>query len=439
MKHDKRKTNKNKSLIKNDFDFKSLLKPYASEDEIKLFDSNLNKKPLSSFILNKKYLNAQIVNEEYDFLISNNADDLVYQFDSEHKLGKSILNFAGGFYLMDISSSLISYYLKDYIKENGLVLDMCSAPGGKTISLAIRRDDLLIVSNDISYKRQLETIKNYSRLGLNNICSTSIDPLNFENGEIYDLVILDAPCSGSGMIRKDEDVKNDFSLEKVKRLLPVQSSLLNKADNLLKKGGYLLYSTCSLSIEEDELQIKQFLSEHNYEIVDLQINDKTIISGVNKLGYHLVPGIYKGEGIYFVLLKKQGDDTSLNYEVKYEDTFENLNLIRYKNNVYAISKLYKSIANYNFITPGIKLYNEDEFQKCKYDSYSCKVNFNLNKINLSKDEAILYASGSELKTVLPNDNLVILTYKNIPLGYGKVVDHKIKNYLPKYLKTNLIL
>lgn len=429
-------TNKVKSSD-NFFDFSSLLIPYANKEEIDLFNKSINNTPLSSFIINSKYLSSNDLIDELPF-IKKGIDELSFQVDSDKRIGKSLLNFIGAFYMMDISSILISYYLKDLIKKDALVLDMCSAPGGKAISLAINRDDTLIISNDISYKRELETIKNYSRLGLTNILSTSIDPLYLKDEEIYDAIILDAPCSGSGMIRKDKDVKNDFSLDKVDRLLPIQENLLNKADKLLKEGGILLYSTCSLSIDEDENQIKNFLKSHDYEIINLNIDDKTIINGIDDLGYHLVPGIYKGEGIYFIILTKKGKNNLDNIEIKYEKETIKYKVIKFKNNFYAVSKLYKSISYLNFISPGIKIYNDDEYKKCDYDYYACKIIDELPYIELSKKEAIDYISGLEINTIKEDNKLVILTYKNIPFSFAKIQNRKIKNYLPKYLKTNLI-
>lgn len=438
MKANNNKTKKPILKESNDFDFSSLLIPYCNNSQIELFKSNLNNKPLSGLILNKKKISKKKLINQFPFLIEDKDDDLILQYDNENQISKSLLNFTGCFYLLDISSAIISYYIEKYIPKNSLVLDMASAPGGKSISLSFRRDDLLFISNDISIKRQFETNKNICRLGLDNILTISIDPLKLNNNKIYDVIILDTPCSGSGMIRKDIDIKNDYSTKKVDNLLQIQKELLNKADNLLKDGGYIIYSTCSLSIKEDENQIETFLNEHDYEEIDLNMKDKTIIKGINNHGYHLIPGIYKGEGIYFTLLKKKGHLNINHREINIYDKKEDLNIFKYKKNNYVVSKMYEEVSSLNFLMPGLKIYNDEEYKKCDFDYAYSKVNKTIKKIELSKEDAIKLISFNEIKINSKNEDLVIFTYLNNPICFGKIIDNKVKNYLPKGLKSNLI-
>lgn len=429
-----------KSSKKEDFNFSLLVDEYLNEEQLKNFNSSINNVPLSSFILNKNVISRDELIKKYDFLIEDKVDDFIYQFDSKYRLSKSLDNFLGSFYLMDKSSSIISYYVQKYIPSNSLVLDMCSAPGGKSISFSLRRKDLLLISNDISYTRELETIKNAERLGLTNMMMMSLDPLKIKDEKIYDFIILDVPCSGSGMLRKEEKMKKDFSLDKVERLLPVQKSLLDKSSHLLKEGGYLLYSTCSLSTKEDELQVESFLKENeDFEEIDLNIVDENIITGLNKHGYHLVPGIYEGEGIYFTLLKRKGDSTSSHKEIKYFKDELDYHLIKNNNNIYAVSKLYEEVSNYNFISLGIKMNNTEEFKKCDFNHAFSKIDRNHRHIEIGKEEALRYVSGQEISIQDDSNNeIIILTYNKIALGYGKIQNRKIKNYLPKGLKENLL-
>ena len=430
-----------KSSKKEDFDFSTLVSEYLNEEQLKNFNSSINNSPLSSFILNKNVISKDELIKKYDFLIEDKSDDFIYQFNSKYRLSKSLDNFLGSFYLMDKSSSIISYYVQKYLPINSLVLDMCSAPGGKSISFSLRRKDLLLISNDISYSRELETIKNVERLGLTNMMMMSLDPLKIKEERIYDFIILDVPCSGSGMLRKEEKMRKDFSLEKVERLLPIQKALLTKASFLLKEGGYLLYSTCSLSTKEDELQIESFLNENkDFEEVDLNIEDKNIISGLNRLGYHLVPGIYDGEGIYFTLLKRRGNNNTTSHkEIKYFKDEVDYHLVKNSNNIYAVSKLYEEVSDYNFISLGIKMNNTEEFKKCDFNHAFSKVDKNHRHVEINKEEALKYISGQELSIQDDSNNeIVILTYDKIALGYGKIQNRKIKNYLPKGLKENLL-
>ena len=210
--------------------FSELLSPYCSEEEKEQFLSHLDDTPVSSFILNA-YHNYT---PSFPSIRKDEEDSLLYRFDKDDvPLGKSADHFSGAFYILDPSSATISYYLKDYLKKDFNCLDLCGAPGGKTISLAMRRKDGFYLCNDISYQRANEIRKNVERLGLTNVLSLSIDPMNISSDLLFDCIILDVPCSGSGMIRKEEKMKEDWSTDKVERLLPIQKNLLEKGYQLL--------------------------------------------------------------------------------------------------------------------------------------------------------------------------------------------------------------
>lgn len=421
-------------------DFSELLTPYCSENIINKFKDNINKSSISSLLLNPNKDNSFISN--IGNITKDKNDDILFRFDKEeNRLGKCVEHFAGGFYLLDPSSATISYYLKDYVKENPIVLDMCAAPGGKSISFAFRRRDSLILSNDISYTRALEITKNTDRLGLTNVISLSIDPMNISSSldSSFDLIILDVPCSGSGMIRKEEKMLEDWSIEKVNRLLPIQKNLLNKAYELVKKDGIICYSTCSLSVEEDENQIEEFLKQHkDVEEIKVKIKDENIISG--KYGYHMIPGVFDGEGIYFCILKKKTGEIYSLKETKYKlkSPLSNLKAINYKKNTFLVDKFYDEFEKLPIIVPGIKLFDSTEHPKCQYDHSYSKIIEN-DIISLSREQAIKYAKGDEISINDPSsDGLKVAVYNNLRLGFGKKVKNKFKNYLPKGLRMDLI-
>lgn len=421
-------------------DFSQLLVPYCSSEIVEQFKNNLNNSSVSSLLINPNKDNSFL--NEQEGLRQDKNDELLYRFDKEeNRLGKSVEHFAGGYYLLDPSSATISYYLNDYVKPNPLVLDMCAAPGGKSISFAFRRKDSLILSNDIAYNRALEITKNVDRLGLTNILSMSIDPVKLPSklNSLFDLIILDAPCSGSGMIRKEEKMLKDWSMDKVNRLLPIQKNLLNKAYDLVKKDGIICYSTCSLSLEENEYQVKEFISSHSdIEEIKLKIKDKTIISG--EYGYHMIPGVFDGEGIYFCILKKKNGDSYSPREIKYKEKspIENLKAISFKKNTYLIDRFYDELDGLPYIVPGIKLYDSTDHPKCQFDHSYSKI-CNIETISLSREQAIKYAKGDEISiTDSSNDGLKVATYNGLRLGFGKKVKNKFKNYLPKGLRMELI-
>ncbi len=437
------KSKKNKGFVSkkqtSTFDFSSLL-TYCSQDEILKFKEGLKGKAVSSLILNPLIYTAKRLEEAFPDLKKDKDDPLLYRFVKEEgRMGKTLEHFAGGFYILDPSSGVISSYLTNLLPKDFVSLDLCAAPGGKTIAMDLRRPDGLYLANDIAFDRALEINKNAQRLALGNILTLSIDPVKLSLPSLFDLVILDAPCSGSGMIRKEPKMASDWSMDKVTRLLPIQENLLEKAYECTKKNGIIAYSTCSLSLEEDEDQVKAFIKRHpDIQVIPVEPREGMVL-GKDGLGYHMIPGIYDGEGIYFVLLRKtQGDAykfTSSKDARIYNDYLMSLD---YKDNSYLVTRFYQDFANLPFIAPGMKVYDKSEHPKCEYDHSYCKVCDDIEKVELDRQSALQYVQGNEVKVDSSiADELVILTYQNMRLGLGKNIKGKVKNYLPKGLRANL--
>ena len=191
-----------------------------------------------------------------------------------------------------------------------MVLDLCAAPGGKTSHLAIIKNNKgIIVSNEISRERSLILSSNIERMGFNNVIVTNntIDDFKgFENS--FDRIILDAPCSGSGMFRKESKMKEDWSYGKVTSLSKLQKELIIKAYSLLKPGGTLVYSTCSFSYEEDEEVFKFLLEKTNAKLSEYE-NHEFYYQSNKKIGIHLFPHLFPGEGHYICKIEKPLDPT----------------------------------------------------------------------------------------------------------------------------------
>jgi 16S rRNA (cytosine967-C5)-methyltransferase len=154
------------------------------------------------------------------------------------------------------------------------VLDMCSAPGGKATFLSqLLNDDALIVCRDIHEHRVKLITDNKLRLGINSIHEEVADStvIKKEDYEAYDVVILDAPCSGLGIIRSKPDIKYHHNETDDRELISLQRKLFLSAARMVKKGGALIYSTCTLCKDENENQVAWFLeNEKEFTEVDLQ-------------------------------------------------------------------------------------------------------------------------------------------------------------------------
>ena len=145
-------------------------------------------------------------------------------------------------------------------------------------------------------------------MGLSNllIISNDFSKLYHNYQNCFDSIVLDAPCSGSGMFRKNDLMKDDWSINKVYKFSEVQKELITYAYSMLKPGGKLIYSTCSFSYEEDEEVIEHLLSDTDAEVIQFESN-LYFYQSKSKLGIHLFPHLFPGEGHYICLIKKPGE------------------------------------------------------------------------------------------------------------------------------------
>ncbi|MBQ2884242.1 MAG: RsmB/NOP family class I SAM-dependent RNA methyltransferase [Alphaproteobacteria bacterium] len=195
---------------------------------------------------------------------------------------ENIAGFANGdWWVQDVSSSLCVKSLSNL--KGKKVLDLCAAPGGKTAQLLDA--GAIVTAVDISETRLNKLKENIERLRLESnlkiICS---DILDLTLDEKFDIVLLDAPCSATGTFRRHPEIINTKTLSDIKKLASLQEKLLIKASSFVKQNGILLYSTCSLSKKEGELQIKNFIKNNdNYKI--LPINLSGINNSITKEGF----------------------------------------------------------------------------------------------------------------------------------------------------------
>lgn len=198
------------------------------------------------------------------------TDDGFY-ISGEDGPGRHPYYHAGLYYIQEPSAMLPGQILDAKPGEN--ILDLCAAPGGKTVQIAAAMNGKgLLFSNDISAGRVKVLIKNIELYGIKNAIVLNESPEVLANHfeGFFDRVLIDAPCSGEGMFRKDESAVKSWESFKCERCTQLQEPILHSADRLLKPGGTLVYSTCTFSPEEDEQMIAQFMREHEgYELVDI--------------------------------------------------------------------------------------------------------------------------------------------------------------------------
>lgn len=219
----------------------------------------------------------------------------------------------GAYYVQEASSMFVSHALKTCGAEApGLkVLDLCAAPGGKsTLIQSILAENSLLVSNEVIKSRAAILEENLTKWGGANTVVSNNDPRDFQKLQgFFDGIVVDAPCSGSGLFRKDPAAIDEWSEQNVALCSQRQQRILADVWPALKEGGFLIYSTCSYSIEENEHITDWMLEELGGESVPLDIPDNWGIMAVqsplkNGYGYRFFPDRIKGEGFYLCCITK---------------------------------------------------------------------------------------------------------------------------------------
>ena len=248
-------------------ELKSALSKVLSEDEINELMNALNKEAINALRINTLKFEENEFDREFHFNKHKYVLEGRIYNKNENPMGKIALHNAGAYYIQEPSAMMVGDLLD--INENEVVLDLCAAPGGKSTHIAQKMKNTgLLVANEISGTRVKALSENIERLGVKN-CVVTNENSNFFAKRFkgyFDKVIVDAPCSGLGMWRKNDGSKEDWSMEKVNSLLDIQKQLILDAYECLKMGGTLSYSTCTFTKEEnEEILIKYITNTKEYE------------------------------------------------------------------------------------------------------------------------------------------------------------------------------
>lgn len=424
-------------------EFKEHLYQHFPREYVDELLQSLEKESVHAALLNPKKMSDETFLSLFPHVKKHPFIPHAFYYDkNEYPLGKSIFHDAGAFYLQDPSAMLVASLLPT--EENDFILDMCAAPGGKTIQTALK-EGVVVVANDLSYPRALTLSSNIERMGLNNVMVTSMDLHQFPTiyHHFFDAIILDAPCSGSGMFRKQEEMRNDWTYNKVLECAKTQNELLSLADTFLKPGGYLIYSTCSFSYEEDEEPILRFLQEHeDYALVPLPHSPSFYEHPSLKGAIHLFPSLYEGEGQFIALLYKKGVKTiskmkkgkkdKTNFPFLQEFPLPPLDYLLRNDTLYGLSS-YLPTEHISVIRYGLEI---GEIKKDRFLPSHALSHFLSWKRNiaLSDEEVKKYIHGDTLSCDTSLSSYYIATYQGIPLGFLKATQGTLKNFYPKGLR-----
>ena len=215
---------------------------------------------------------------------------------------------SGVYYVQEASSMFVEQAFRQYAPANPVVMDLCAAPGGKTTHLISMVDgNGLVICNEVVGQRVCALRENVTKWGYPNVVVTSSDPSKFSGLEgLVDFLLVDAPCSGEGMFRKDEVAVSEWSNENVELCQKRQRKILSDIFPVLKTGGILVYSTCTYNKKEDEENVRWICEELGAEVLKLNVDESWNITN-NQYGYHFYQHLNRGEGFFLCVLRKNAE------------------------------------------------------------------------------------------------------------------------------------
>ena len=309
--------------------FKQNMINILGDEKFHLFESSFSEEPVSALRINplkKKTKSAADIVSIME-LEKIPYEESGYYYDPKHAPGRRPFHDAGVYYIQDPGAMVPGAVLtgSDFfrrINESGKgmkVIDLCASPGGKTTQIAqAMAGKGILFSNEINKGRADVLSCNIERMGIENaiVLNESTDKLADRFEGYFDAVIVDAPCSGEGMFRKDPGAIDEWTPESVGVCAERQAQILENAFRMLRPGGVLVYSTCTFEKEENEDRVQALIDAHSeMKLEDISyIKDKAkgCADGLTPFekSIRLMPGSFKGEGQYAALLSKEGDSES---------------------------------------------------------------------------------------------------------------------------------
>lgn len=357
----------------------------------------------------------------------------------------------------------LGYILEQILveKQDIIALDLCAAPGGKSTHILDKLNkNSILISNELVPKRNAILKENLIRWGDPNVIVTQNETKYFNSfNQFFDVVVVDAPCSGEGLFKKNPDAKNEWSEENVVMCATRQREILQHIIPAIREDGYLIYSTCTFQQCENEDQIS-FLLQNGFELVDIDASAfEEISSGSIKNTFRFELEKVKGSGFFIACLRKikSSNDYSINQTNKIfynkietikfknlnewiEDS-EQYNTYSFKENLYIINKKFDSIlysikSNLYITYFGVEIgtLKKDIFIPAHALALSIVINKNIDKIDVDKKIAVNYLKKNEIQLEYNKQKSTwcIIQHEQLNLGWIKILQNRVNNYLPNH-------
>ena len=372
----------------------------------------------------------------------------------EEKLGNHPYHHAGAFYIQEPSAMAVVNLLD--LEPHHVVLDVSAAPGGKSTHIAsLLSNEGLLISNEIDSTRFQSLLSNIERMGISNTVVTNQSPKDLVTHlpQMFDRILVDAPCSGEGLFRKDPSSRLQWSLALVESCAIRQKEILETVFDRLKPGGILVYSTCTFSREENEQVILDFLAKHN----DFELYQHPLFAHFNTkvtqgVGAKILPNEVRGEGHYLAVLRRQGsvvpksfkpwrgNTRSAIFNQFVQEFLKDVTLpftFQHKNLFYGLPHM-EEFRRLHIVRAGILLgeFSDTRFTPAHHFSHVLSPQHvqRVLALELKDDRVLRYLKGEELAVENIEDGWTLVTVDHLSLGWGKVSKGRLKNHYPKGLR-----
>lgn len=369
---------------------------------------------------------------------------------------------AGCYYVQEASSMFLEQVFKTAIEDNDkiIVLDLCAAPGGKsTHLLSLISSDSILVSNEVIRSRVPILIENLQKWGNSNAIVTNNDPSGFQRlPSFFDLIVVDAPCSGEGLFRKDNDAMKEWSLANVELCSSRQKRILSDIWPSLKPGGVLIYSTCTYNLEEDEKNIEWLSQQNDVESIRIPVSSDWGVREIEYNGlyaYKFFPHHVKGEGFFISAIRKTGKaisgslpktkrnlgTVSKSEIAQLEDWFareNDIGLFKFNDQLNAIPgdtfqvvELLSSVLNVQIAGTPVatvkhtKMVPEHAFALSKFIKAD-----NFIQTELGYDDAIKYLRRDNLQIDTSQKGFSLVKYEDHLIGWINLLGNRVNNLYP---------
>ncbi len=363
---------------------------------------------------------------------------------------------AGAYYVQEASSMLVEQAMRQHVNDQEAlrVLDLCAAPGGKsTHLLSLLNSESILVSNEVIRSRASILAENITKWGHANVVVTNNDPEDFQKlTGFFDVMLVDAPCSGEGLFRKDAEAMREWSTENAHLCSVRQQRIVHDVWPALKEDGLLIYCTCTYNPEENDSNIERFAAELNASILPLTLDERWGVQAL-KHGYQCFPDKVKGEGFYIAVLRKNEAQSAARVRAsktvftkapkaidRYRDWVQDaaLHFTQFRDFVLVLPAAQEEAIA--FICSHLKIVSAGTtVGMFKHDklipdhAFAISVHVNKEKfpaVPLNHDEAITYLR----KDPFWREGLVkgysLMTYEDLPLGWANVLDNRLNNLYP---------